>query len=267
MAEEQELDRLFGLPLDAFVAARDEAVRRLKRNGDPGAAERLGALRKPSVPAWAVNQLARKHPDRLGRLLERGTRQRAAHRAAVAGGGRAGLADAARDERAAVSELVDLAAKELEIAGRTVSDAVRERIAGVLHAAARGEPGADLVRRGRLLRDLDPGGFALLVGPAGPQDVAAGARRPAGHDPARERSAADLRARDEARRRARAAADAAVLARRQAERLRHTADRAEEQASRAREAAQAAVAAERATSEQATRAVAKLAELEASPAE
>jgi hypothetical protein len=266
MAEEQELDRLFGLPLDAFVAARDEAVRRLKRNGDPGAAERLGALRKPSVPAWAVNQVARKHPDRLGRLLERGTRQRAAHRAAVAGGGRAGLADAARDERAAVSELVELAAKELEIAGRTVSEAVRERIAGVLHAAARGEPGADLVRRGRLLRDIDPGGSALL-GPAGSRDVAAGAHRPAGHDPAQERSAADLRTRDEARRRARAAADAAVLARRQAERLRHAADRAEEQASRTREAAQAAAVAEQATSEQATRAVAKLAELETSPAE
>ena len=262
MAEEQELDRLFGLPLDTFVGARDEAVRMLKRGGDPGAAERVGALRKPSVSAWAVNRLARNHGDRLCQLLERGERLRAAHRAALAGGGRAGLADAARAERAAVSELVEAAARELEAAGRPASEAVRERIAGTLHAAARGQAGADLVRQGRLVRDLDPSGFGDLV----TLREQAGPRRP-GDAAARERREARRGARDEARRRASAAADAAVLARRQAERLRHAADRAEQAAARAREAADAAAEAEQTTKERATRTAAKLADTEALLAE
>jgi len=264
---ERELDRLFGLPLDAFVAARDEAARMLKRTGNPDAAERVGALRKPSVSAWAVNQLARRHPDRLGRLLESGERLRAAHRAALAGGGRARLADASRAMGAAVSELVETAAGELEAAGRPASEAVRNRIAGTLHAAARGQQGAELVRQGRLVRDLEPSGSALggLTTDAAGQP--AGARPPADDTAARQRRQDGRRARDEVRRRARAAADAAILARRQAERLRHAADRAEQAAARAREAADAAAEAEQAARERAARTAAVLADAEALPAE
>jgi len=267
MALERELDRLFGLPLDAFVAARDEAVRMLKRTGDPGAAARVGALRKPSVSAWAVNQLARRHADQLGQLLKSGEHLRAAHRAVLAGGGRAGLADAARVMRAAVSELVETAAGELEAAGRPASEAVRNRIAGTLHAAARGQQGAELVRKGRLLRDLDPSGSAFADLATGATSEPAGMLRPADDTAARERRQARRRARDQARRQASAAADAAVLARRQAERLRYAADRAEQAAARAREAADAAAKAEQAARERATRTAAELADAEALPTE
>jgi hypothetical protein len=269
--EEQELDRLFGLPLDAFVGARDEAARALRRCGDTGAAERVGALRKPSVSAWAVNQLARRHPDRLGRLLESGERLRAAHRAALTGGGRTGLAEASRAERVAVAELVEAAAGALAAAGRPASEAVRDRIAGTLHAAAREGEAAELVRKGRLVRDLDPSGFGGLVAPAAPGDAPPAEPEAAGRSgreaPARERRRADRRAREEARRQASAAADAAILARRQAERLRHAADRAEEAAARARSAADAAAVQERASLERAARLAAALAEAEGRLAE
>jgi len=266
MAEEQELDRLYGLPLDAFVGARDEAVRALRRTGDPGAAERVAALRKPSLSAWAVNQLARRHPDRLDRLLRSGERLRTAHRAALARGGRAGLADTTRTMRATVSELVDAAAAALEDAGRPASEAVRGRIAGTLLAAARGQQGAELVRKGRLVRDLDPSGPAFGDLATGVTEQA-GTRRPSDDTAARERRQARRRARDEARRQASAAVDAAVLARRQAEGLRHAADRAEQAAARAREAADAAAGAEQATRERATRKAAVLDDAEALLAE
>src|SRR6266498_1826918 len=71
MAEEKLLERLYGLPLEGFVAARDEAVRHLRQDGKAEAAEQVAELRKPTVSAWAVNQLARSHAARLGERLAR----------------------------------------------------------------------------------------------------------------------------------------------------------------------------------------------------
>jgi len=260
MAEEKLLDRLYGMPLDEFVAARDEAARHLRHEGRGEVAARVGELRKPTVSAWAVNQLARRHADRLGELLERGDRLRAAHRAAVAGRGGSGLAAAGRAERQVVAELVRLAVHELEEAGRSASQAVRERIADTLLAAARDPDAAKLVRSGRLTRDLDPSGFGDLS-PAGVDEV-----EPNGDAAVRqghERRQAVRRARDEARRQASVTADRAIMARREAERLRDAAERAEEAAARARLAADAATEAEREAAERASRSADALAEAEA----
>ena len=57
-----EIDQLFALPLDEFTAARNELARRLKQDGDAEAAEGVRGLAKPTVAAWAVNQLARREP-------------------------------------------------------------------------------------------------------------------------------------------------------------------------------------------------------------
>src|ERR687887_220068 len=223
MAEEKLLERLYGLPLEGFVAARDEAARHLRRDGKAEGAEQVAELREPTVSAWAVNQLARRHPARLGELLDRGERLRAAHRAALAGRGSSGLAAAGRAERQVVAELVRLAARELEAAGRASSQAVLDRIAGTLHAAAGDAVAARLVRSGRLARDLDPSGFGDL-GPLAAEE--AGGRAPP-------------------------PADRAIMARREAERLRAAAARAEEAAGRARAAADAATKAAREASERA----------------
>ena len=59
----EEADALFGLPLDAFVAERGALVRRLKKDGRREEAARVAALRKPSVAAWAVNQVVRSQPS------------------------------------------------------------------------------------------------------------------------------------------------------------------------------------------------------------
>ena len=49
---EDEIARLYQLPLDEFTSARNALA---KRAGSDAAGIR--ALTKPSVPAWAVNQL------------------------------------------------------------------------------------------------------------------------------------------------------------------------------------------------------------------
>ena len=75
---EREIDRLFELPLDEFTPARNELARRLKGEGDKEAAEHVQALAKPSVPAWAINQLARQEKAKVKALLDAGTKLRKA---------------------------------------------------------------------------------------------------------------------------------------------------------------------------------------------
>jgi hypothetical protein len=299
LATEQVGDELFGLAPDGFVAARDELARRLRREGDPEAARRVKALRRPPLSAWAVNQLARGQQQALDQLLAAGERLRAAHRAALAGGDAAELRAAAKAEREAVAVLVTASLAQLREAGHPVTDATRDRVAATLHAAAASPEAADLVRHGRLTADLDPSGFGT-----GPDDfeaaAAAGAagraaRRNAGTGPGRGRGrivaragkdtpaegngdragaaaddaaarrarrAAALAARDDARKRARLAADQAVLATRHAERLGRLADQAEREAGRARTTAAAAIEAASAARERATRAAKDLREAE-----
>jgi hypothetical protein len=292
LTEEQDVERLFGLAPAAFVAARDEAARRLKREGDAEAAARVKALRRPSLSAWAVNQLARERRADLARLLEAGERLRAAHEAAVSGAGATELRVATRAERQAVAGLLEAAVEVLTAAGHPATDATRDRIAATLHAAAADPAAAEQVGRGRLTHDLDPSGFGALpdwattdvaAEPAGNGErrgrpragavagragvagrAAQGAAAPAGaaKQAARARRQAALLARDETRRRARLAADQAVLATRHAERLGRLADQAEREAARARASASAAIDAAAAARERASRAAEELAEAE-----
>jgi hypothetical protein len=257
LATEPAGDELFGLPPEEFVAARDELARRLRREGDAEAARRVKALRRPPLSAWAVNQLARGQDRALDPLLAAGERLRAAQRAALAGGDAAELRAAAKAEREAVAGLVTAALARLREAGHPPTDAIRDRVAATLHAAAASPEAADLVRHGRLTADLDPSGFGAAPddgGRAGTVEEDAAARRA--------RRAAAVAARDDARKRARLAADQAVLATRHAERLGRLADQAEREARRARATAAAAIEAASAARERATRAARDLREAE-----
>jgi hypothetical protein len=272
-------DELFGLSPEEFVATRDEVARRLRREGDTEAARRVKALRRPSLSAWAVNQLARSQQRALEGLLAAGERLRAAHQAALAGGDAAELRSATRAEREAVAGLVSAALDRLREAGHPTTETTRDRIAATLHAGAASPEAADLVRHGRLTADLDPSGFGAAPGgpAAAPGRPAAAPGRPAtgaevdGDRAAaaeddvaarRARRAAAVAARDDARKRARLAADQAVLATRQAERLGRLADQAEREARRARSTAAAAIEAASTARERATRAARELREAE-----
>ena len=60
-AVEQAADLLYGLPLDEFTPARNAAAKELRDQGLKAEADAVKALAKPSVAAWAVNQLTRHH--------------------------------------------------------------------------------------------------------------------------------------------------------------------------------------------------------------
>ena len=69
MAEIDRIDELFKLPLDEFTSARDAIAAELRKAGDGEGAARVKKLKKPSLSAWAVNQVAHAEPAKMEKLF------------------------------------------------------------------------------------------------------------------------------------------------------------------------------------------------------
>jgi hypothetical protein len=157
---EAELDNLYAaLPTD-FTRARNDLAQRLKQAGQVEAAAGVKQLRKPTVPLWAVNQLARRHPDDVRALLAAGERLRVAQQAALRGESQE-LRAATAEEREILHGLTQRGAALLRDAGHS-ADA--KRIADTLRAAAVDESGRELLQRGRLSEELEASGFGGFAG-------------------------------------------------------------------------------------------------------
>jgi len=240
MDVEAGIERLYGLPTEEFVAARNELARQLRKDGDAAAAKRVAGLRRPTVVAWAVNQAARRRPELVTDLVEAGERLRQAQRRALSGLRGGALRTAGSERRRAVERLLAEATSVLEESGRS-PEAHRDAIAATLQSASSTEAAAAAVRAGTLDRELAaPSGFGEVAGlqllqpppePEAPERPASPARRRVKLDPARRRELdAARRQRDQRRREARTAASVAGKAR-------ETADQAAEAESEAAEAA------------------------------
>src|SRR5262249_12241086 len=75
---DDEVDSLFKLPLSEFTDARNNLAAQLKRDGRADDASFVKALAKPSISAWAVNQLHWNHRAAFDRLIAAGQRIRQA---------------------------------------------------------------------------------------------------------------------------------------------------------------------------------------------
>jgi hypothetical protein len=162
MAEE-DVDSLFKLPLGEFTAARNALAARLKKAGHRGEADRVKSLAKPSVSAWAVNQLYWKHPDAFKRLLAVADDVRRAHASQLAGNAVDTRGPFAA-RREAIASLSNTAAELLRDTGHHPSSETIRRIATTLEALSAYPPGPDAPRAGRLTADVDPPGFEILTG-------------------------------------------------------------------------------------------------------
>ncbi len=162
---------LFALPLEAFTAARNELSKQLKAGGDKDAARRVKSLKKPTVSAWAVNQLHWKHPAVIERLIRTAAVVRE-------GLGTRGIdAAAAAEKRAALQSALSMASTILEEAGHGTAQATLRKVSTTLETvAARG--GHDAL--GTLSEDLEPAGFDALAGMAAMLERAAARAEPTG---------------------------------------------------------------------------------------
>jgi hypothetical protein len=240
-------DDLYGLPLDRFIPERTALARALRADKQRDDAAAVAALRKPSVAAWAVNQLVRSQGAAVTDLFDAGDALRGAQADLLAGRGDGrSLRAAGERERAAVDELVQAARGLLTSEGHELSPAVVERVADTLHAAALDEDARERVRGGRLERELRHAGLGLgetalaqspaAARPAAPREPADAARPAAPREPAAAAKRAE-RERTDARR---AARTAEAVARRRAERSKHALRAAEERRARAAQALEAA---------------------------
>ena len=174
-AVEQAARELYGLPPGEFTPARDARVKELRKRGDREAAEAVKALRKPTVAAWALNQLARTRSKDVERLIAAGEELRSAQEELLGGGDRSAFQEAAGAERELVAELSADATTLASEAGERASG-LREKVAETLHAAALDEGTAEELRAGRLTREREAiGGFGAPGGGPAP----APPRRPA----------------------------------------------------------------------------------------
>jgi hypothetical protein len=164
-----ESDDLYGLPLDRFIGERAALARSLRADKRRDEAATVAALRKPSVAAWAVNQLVRSRGSGVDALYEAGDALRQAQSDLLAGKGDGRALRAANErERAAVDDLVEAARGLLNCDGHELSPAVVERVADTLHAAALDEDAREQVRPGRLERELRHVGLGLGESPFAP---------------------------------------------------------------------------------------------------
>jgi hypothetical protein len=220
-----DVDDLYGLPLDRFVPERTKLARTLRSDGQREAAAEVASLKKPSVSAWAVNQLVRTQRRAVRELFDAGDALRTAHEEVLAGGGAAeALHKATERERSAVDELVYAARGLLTSEGHGLSGAVIDRVGATLHAAALDEDARQAVENGRLereLRHVGLGAGATLPAPAS----RSGERRARSDTTARESTRESASEQANARRAARAAE---AQARRRLERAERALRRAEE---------------------------------------
>jgi hypothetical protein len=162
---EDDVDELYRLPLVEFTAARNTLAAMLKKAGrgdEKAEADRVKGLVKPSISAWAVNQLYWNHRDALDRLIATGERFRQAQASRLARklADMRGALDARRE---ALSHLSDLATALLRNAGHNPTPETIHRITTTLEAMSAYATLPDASRPGRLTHDVDPPGFESLA--------------------------------------------------------------------------------------------------------
>src|SRR5688572_5067361 len=220
---ESPLDRLYQLPLSDFVSARNALAK------EPGAdAAAIRALQKPSLPAWAVNQLYWRHRDVYDDLVARAQDLRATHDATL-GGKRPDLRGASRVHEEAVDAALKATLAVLAEDGQPVTEATRQAVATTLRGLPADEP------PGRLTRQLQPRGFEMLAAalPGGKVRPAAPPAKPAAASSPASATKAGTDARTQDPDRLAAARDALTAAIREARLAEQAARREEFEAARA----------------------------------
>ena len=148
-----EARSLFRGAPEGFVAARDALAARLRDDGRPEDASAVKRLRKPTVVAWALDQLATRDPDGVQELLEAGAEVRAAQQAALSSkrGAAERLRTAGIARTTAVTRLASVAAAVLREAGKP-PDTHADAIVRALSVSATDHPAAAMLAAGTFER-------------------------------------------------------------------------------------------------------------------
>jgi hypothetical protein len=220
---ESATDELYGASLEEFVPVRTRLVKELRDAGDREGAQVVSKLRKPTVPAWVLNQLARRSRRDVDLLLDAGHRLREAQ-AGVLGGEERGAFEQARTiERDALRRLLRDAEDLLAERGGGSAN-VLSQVEQSLRSAAISEAGREALARGLFVEPLGAEGFDVVTQLAASVPSAGKRKRAA---PGRDERAAAREALQAAKTRLRDAERAAREAEKRTDSLRAELERAE----------------------------------------
>jgi hypothetical protein len=152
-------------PLSGFTAARSELTRTLREQGKPDLAKRIGALRKPSVVLWALNQAARVAADDLEAVRAAGDRLRQTQERLRRGDRVAGeqMTEVLREQRSAIDALSRRLGMVLTAGEHAASPETLRRISDGLRSASTAESATwSALRHGGLAAEPDLVGFPTL---------------------------------------------------------------------------------------------------------
>lgn len=213
-----EADDLYGLPLAEFVPERNALVKRLRSERRRDEAAEVAKLAKPSVAAWAANQVLRSQSKDARELLAAGD--------ALADADRTTLREAITRHREVLGRLMAAANGLLDPDGRSLSMQTLERVQQTLNAASldpelRGQATSARLSKERVysglgLKPAAPGADEPEPAPTPKEDKAAKAAENKARreeEAARKRHAAQVRAAEKklaASQKRLAAAEAAV---------------------------------------------------------
>nr|WP_255524180.1 hypothetical protein [Terrabacter sp. MAHUQ-38] len=152
------VEQLYAAPPAQFTPLRSELVAQAKSAGEKDLAASIGALRKPTVAAWAVNHFVRGHGDELedfrafAELLREAQRSLDADQLRLLGRERSKRVDALADR------IAEVAAAEGQRLGAGVAQEVRD----TLTALIADEDAEASVLTGSLVRALSYSGFGSV---------------------------------------------------------------------------------------------------------
>ena len=154
----RETQKLYGLPLSQFTAARNARAKALKKKGEAELAAAVAALPKPSVAAGALNELVHEDPSEVRALVQSGKRLRQAQEAAVSGKKGADLNEAIKEHRVALDRV------QRDLRRRKLSAPTLDKATQTLRVASLDPELWPLLERGLLHEDLTSSGFGTRSG-------------------------------------------------------------------------------------------------------
>lgn len=142
MASVDEIaDRLYGLPPEQFIEARDAAAKAEKL-------PEVKQLRRPTLPAWSINLLVREKPEVVEEFLALGEGLRSAQQALQGDE----LRRLASQRQQLVSGLVAQARRLAAGAGHPLNGAAQAEVEATLQAGLAEPDAAEEIRSGRLVK-------------------------------------------------------------------------------------------------------------------
>ncbi|HEX6056702.1 MAG TPA: hypothetical protein VFY98_12885, partial [Intrasporangium sp.] len=152
------VQQLYAAPPNRFTPLRGELVAQAKEAGDADLAKQIGALRKPTIAAWALNHFVRTHPDELSEFRKFAELLREAQRTLDADQ----LRLLGRERSRRVDELAERIEAAAAEAGQPIGAAAGTEVRETLTALIADEEAERSVLTGALVKSLSYSGFGSV---------------------------------------------------------------------------------------------------------